>query len=122
MSVIIISSVDSEISQIASHMLENARKGVKQAGETLKEKSVFRTPVDTGELRSRAFVSPVDEENGTISVAVGYEGKNEEPKYAVYVHERTELHHRIGQAKFLESALHEMYSEFFIHLKEVLMV
>jgi hypothetical protein len=28
-------------------------------------------------------------------------------RYAVYVHERTELHHKVGQAKFLQSAANE---------------
>jgi len=112
------SSFDSGISAYVSSRIALAMKGLKASGERLKEKSVARTPIDTGELRSRAFVSPVTSSEDSMSVTVGYE--SEDPLYAVYVHERTDVHHKIGQAKFLESSLHEMSSEFLSMMKEVL--
>ena len=40
-----------------------------------------------------------------------------ENAYSVYVHERTELHHDVGQAKFLETALQTKEPEFLPYLK-----
>jgi len=103
-------SFENGLSRYASSFLHSAEKGLKNVAEQLKEKSVAKTPVNTGELRSRAFVSPVVAERNTLSVTVGY--ANKLPEYAIFVHERIDVHHRIGQAKFLESLLHEIYAEF----------
>lgn len=61
---------------------------------------VPRIPVDTGRLRSTHYVSPPETGGGTIVSEVGV-GTD----YAVYVHERTEVYHAVGEAKFLEKAL-----------------
>jgi len=84
--------------------------GLEEVAKQLKEKSVAKTPIDTGELRSRAFVSPVIAEKNAMIVTVGY--ASELPEYAIYVHERMDVRHRVGQAKFLESSLHEIYGQF----------
>jgi hypothetical protein len=44
---------------------------------------------------------------GKAEVEVGYEAY-----YAIYVHERLELHHPKGQAKFLERAFLEAEKEY----------
>jgi len=104
------SSFEKGLSRYASSFLHSAENGLEEVAEQLKEKSVAKTPVDTGELRSRAFVSPVVAEENTMVVTVGY--ASESPEYAIYVHERTDVRHRVGQAKFLESSLHEIYGQF----------
>ena len=61
---------------------------------------VPRIPVDTGRLRSTHYVAPPTIEGSLITVEVGV-GTD----YAVAVHERTEVGHKVGEAKFLEKAL-----------------
>lgn len=64
--------------------------------------SVNRTPVDTGRLRQSAYAAPPSPNTSfdDMVAEVGY-GTN----YAIWVHERTELNHRVGEAKFLQNAL-----------------
>lgn len=62
---------------------------------------VPRIPVDHGRLRSTHYVAPpVQEPGGLVVVEVGVA-----TDYAVPVHERTEVNHPVGEAKFLENAL-----------------
>ena len=80
-------------------------------GQHLRSESVKECPVDTGRLRASATVTPVKKENEKYFVEVGY-GTD----YAIYVHERTELHHNIGKAKYLEDPLKrntQFYKEWF---------
>jgi hypothetical protein len=65
--------------------------------EHIRGVAVERTPVDTGNLAGSAAVH-VDGSEGSIT----YDGP-----YARYQHERLDLRHETGQAKFLESSLME---------------
>ena len=58
--------------------------------------SVKLVPVDTGRLRATAYVAPPKFGRDT-ECRVGYG-----TRYAVYVHERTDVRHTNGEAKFLE--------------------
>lgn len=58
------------------------------------------TPVDTGFLRQSAHVDFPEVEGERVEVAFGYAAE-----YAVHVHERMDLHHPVGQPKFLEQPL-----------------
>jgi hypothetical protein len=64
--------------------------------------SMRRTPVDTGNLRSSAGGnSRITKANRQgASGEMGYTAN-----YAVHVHERTDLHHTNGEAKFLQNAI-----------------
>mgnify|MGYP000935691953 CR=1 FL=1 len=63
------------------------------------------TPVDTGALRASGHVQrPVVDKN-KIEVTLGFGGSA--ASYAIFVHERTELRHTVGQAKFLEQPVNE---------------
>lgn len=64
--------------------------------------AIRKVPVDFGRLRSTAYCAPPIIEDAEISVTVGFG-----TEYAVYVHERTELRHTTGEAKFLEHAFDE---------------
>lgn len=61
-----------------------------------------RTPIDTGNLRRSGAG------NATVT-KVGPKGAKGmvfyTAKYAVFVHERTELRHDVGEAKFLQNAI-----------------
>ena len=57
-------------------------------------------PVDTGALRGSGVVLPPEITMTGVSVELGYGGTAAD--YAVIQHERTDLSHTVGQAKFLE--------------------
>lgn len=64
--------------------------------------SMRRTPVDTGNLRSSAAGNARITSSGPKGASgVVYYTAN----YAVFVHERTELKHNVGEAKFLHNAM-----------------
>jgi hypothetical protein len=86
--------------------------------------SARRTPIKSGNLRDSGLgqikVPGVEQDNSMVSKkrkgvhgilvadaagAVGFTANTAE--YAIYVHERTELNHITGEAKFLEKALQE---------------
>ena len=77
-------------------------KAVRSGGIAIMENSIKRVPVDTGRLRGSHYAtepqSPTDP-----TVEIGY-GTN----YAVPVHERTEVPHAFGEAKFLEKAVNDV--------------
>ena len=80
------------------HTEASFRKGLVEAGMMLQAESQRVVPVLTSNLKNSAFTRPEDKWTG-FQVRVGYSAVD----YAVYVHERVELHHAPGkQAKFLE--------------------
>lgn len=62
-------------------------------------------PVDTGTLRGTGGVDPPEIEPGKVSVVLGYGGPA--ASYAVPVHERLDVTHEVGEAKYLERPFHE---------------
>lgn len=78
-----------------------------QEGLALDANAVKRTPVDTGRLRASHYVGPPVANGGELVVEVGF-GTD----YAVFVHERTDLAHKVGEAKFLQNAMNERSAGF----------
>lgn len=64
-----------------------------------------RTPWDTGNLRASGHVQPAKVGGGEVKVTMGFGGPA--APYALFVHEDTEVLHKHGEAKFLESTLRE---------------
>lgn len=64
--------------------------------------SVKKTPVDTGRLRATHYVAPPVQQGEQVVVELG-----NGTEYAIYVHERTDVAHAVGEAKFLQNALNE---------------
>lgn len=56
-----------------------------------------------GTLRASGHVRPPEREGRRISVDLVYGGAAE--AYAIVQHERTDFHHNVGQAKYLESVI-----------------
>ncbi len=62
--------------------------------------AIPRTPSEEGELVDSAFVSlPIKTPRGTV-VVFGYGAE-----HAIFVHERTDVQHTVGESKFLEKAI-----------------
>lgn len=60
------------------------------------------TPVLTGDLRNSGFVRPPHVQKSGVSIELGFGGAA--APYAVFVHERVDIPHKVGQAKYLETA------------------
>ena len=98
------------------------KAGLVEAAETTMTKAKRRTPVDTGALRSSGHVQPPKREGTELHVLFGFGGPagagnlgetNDEPVgYAVYVHEDLTARHKVGQAKYLESAVNDMRAKY----------
>ena len=88
---------------------DRAEFGLKRAltteGERVMAIAKRLTPVDTGALRASGHVQSPVVTKDQIEVTLGFGGPS--ASYAVYVHERTELRHIAGQAKFLEQPVNE---------------
>ena len=67
--------------------------------------SMKRTPVEIGTLKASHETTLPSWEGDSLEVSIKVGGPA--APYAVPVHELTEIKHKNGQAKFLESAVHE---------------
>ena len=72
-------------------------KALHAEGQAIMREAKKEVPVDTGRLRQTGFVGrAVDGPKGpTVPIGFG-------TKYALPVHERLEVHHPVGKAKYLE--------------------
>ena len=78
--------------------------------QNIRTSSMEKTPVETGTLKASHYATLPEKVGDSIVCEVGAGGWAKD--YAVYVHERTELRHKVGQAKFLETALKEASAGF----------
>lgn len=76
----------------------------------VEQESRRRTPVDTGALRAShvTTIPEINKDEIRVEISVG----GPAAPYAVAVHEKVEVRHPVGQAKFLESAVLEAAREF----------
>lgn len=92
------------ISRIAKQMPDTIVKALTQEGNVELTEMRRRTPVEFGPLRASLTMS-VERNGSRITLEFGAGGPS--APYAVYVHERTELLHKVGEAKFIERPLKE---------------
>jgi len=79
---------------------------VKQAlyeeAQELRTDAMEHCPVDTGTLRDSHYATLPEQHGDAIVTEIGAGGPAK--GYAIPVHERTELRHKVGEAKWLENA------------------
>ncbi len=80
-------------------------QGVYLEGNNIMTASKRRTPVDIGALKGSGYVTLPEMHGSRILVEAGYGGPAAD--YAVVQHEKTELRHEVGEAKFLEKSVDE---------------
>lgn len=95
-------NVEKNLKKVAKSHPAALAAALYQEGFSIMAESQKKVPVDTGRLRSTGYVAPPQEGDDAPTVEVGY-GTD----YGIYVHERTELRHTVGEAKFLEKAVNE---------------
>ena len=105
-------------------MTDAVADGMRKFGGRVEGESTRRCPVETGELRSRVFNEGPLRDGDTYVQVVGYEkfGATWEQgrPYAVPVHERTNVHHPVGEAKFLQNAVNALTGEYAMYLQKLL--
>lgn len=105
-------------------MTDAVADGMRKFGGRVEGESTRRCPVETGELRSRVFNEGPLRDGDTYVQVVGYEkfGATWEKgkAYAVPVHERTNVHHPVGEAKFLQNAVNALTGEYAMYLQKLL--
>ncbi len=88
--------VSENCKRIVGAMPALARLALHRAGLFVQADSQKRTPVDTGYLRSSAKTRMEND----YAVLISYDAM-----YAIFVHERVNLKHKVGEAKFLQNAM-----------------
>ena len=105
-------------------MTDAVADGMRKFGGRVEGESTRRCPVETGELRSRVFNEGPLRDGDTYVQVVGYEkfGATWEKgkAYALPVHERTDVQHPVGEAKFLENAVNHLSGEYAKYLQKLL--
>jgi len=106
-----VSFVVSGRAEMGSALQKFAKDNPKRFGQALYTEALLieqvsreRTPVLTGVLRASHETSlPTETDPIEVQIRVG----GPAAPYALYVHEKLEARHKVGQAKFLESAVLE---------------
>ncbi len=83
---------------------EGAATGLTRVALRTQGESVRRTPLDTGDLRSSQVVDPATPADLEARLST-------DSPYARRQHEELSYYHRHGQAKFMESAAHDVARE-----------
>lgn len=84
-------------------MQQGAKAGAYQAAGNIITEAKERCPVDVGTLAGSGYAGQPTIEGSILTVPMGFGGPAED--YAIVQHEKLELHHAKGEAKFLERAL-----------------
>ena len=77
-------------------------------GELVMTEAKRRTPVDTGALRASGLVTGPKKSGTETAVRLSF--GNNAVQYAIPVHERLGISHKVGRAKYLESAFNEAFA------------
>ena len=100
------------IKEVKKRLKEYPFRTLKALGKALYEESQVilgeskkQCPVDTGTLRSTGHVDEPKYTRSSVDIQIGYGGAS--APYAIYVHERLDLRHKVGKAKFLEDPVKE---------------
>jgi hypothetical protein len=114
----------------AEQMTDAVADGMRKFGGRVEGESTRRCPVEFSELRSRIFNEGPLRDGDVYVQVVGYEkfgelwGKENSAAagkaYALPVHERTDVQHPVGEAKFLENAVNHLSGEYAKYLQKLL--
>lgn len=96
-----------ELERLTRQLPHEAATALYEEAELVMGIAKERTPVDTGALRRSGYVRRPEVVGDTLQVALSFGGPT--VSYALYVHENLKARHRVGQAKFLESAVAEAH-------------
>lgn len=107
-----LSELNNTLKHVGWDIIGATKKGMVQEATEIIEESQVEVPVETGALKASAFV----ESDAGGNVTFGYGGNNAQvntltgkstDEYMVAVHERLDLSHPVGKAKFLEDPINK---------------
>ena len=104
-----IEGLQQQIATMPTRVLEAASKALYEEATRIMAASQPLVPVDTGMLRSTGRVETENTPGADAVVTLSYGGNGLAP-YAIYVHERLDLNHPVGSAKFLQIPFFEATS------------
>ena len=90
------------LERMADNVEDEANQRLEELGKDVLERAQQLVPVDTGRLR----------DSGRLKVSRARANIEFTEDYALHVHERTDIAHSNGQAKFLEQAIMEFADRF----------
>lgn len=100
------SQMDAELRVLGERTRPVIGAALSELGEDIMAESKSKyVPVATGNLRDTGHVGQPMQQGNTTSVTLSYGGPA--APYAVTVHERLDVNHPVGQAKYLERPLME---------------
>ena len=97
------------IYKIQTSMFNDLARFLYEEGLKIEAESTRRIPVDTGFARSHKYTSPAIKHHNNLIVEIGY---LDAVDYIVPLHERTDVRHVVGEAKFLENAFVKHEADF----------
>ena len=102
-------AVKRNLESLKSKSVAETRRGLYVSAELIMTQSKKIVPVDTGALRSTGHVKPPVDTPGRIEIELGYGGPagkgdkaGKDLGYGIWVHERMDAQHKVGEAKFLQ--------------------
>jgi hypothetical protein len=95
------------LNEFVAHVKDYTPDVLLEALEPTLGKSLEQVPVDTGDLAASAYLE-TESSYGRVAVFLGY-AKNNNPDYAVHVHEMPIPHNPPTKNKFLQDPLDEDY-------------
>lgn len=105
-----IEALTSAMASLSEHVQSGGKRAIYQEAEREMKISKTHVPVDKGNLRATGHVEePMVTPEG-IEVILGYGGPAAggiDVGYALVVHEDLELHHKVGEPKYLESPMRD---------------
>lgn len=93
-----LSKLQSNLVKMEKKLIEAEQAALYKKGMLIAGDAAMRTPVDTGRLRSTVYASPPTGFPAEVEVGFGTD-------YALPVHERVDVYHRVGQPLFLWAAV-----------------
>lgn len=92
----------SSLEALQPRMEHAVKQALYEEAQELRADAMENCPVDTGTLRGSHYATLPEQHGDAIMTEIGAGGPAK--GYAVPVHERTELRHKVGEAKWLENA------------------
>lgn len=120
------------LEKVLTERLQAAKRiaglALEDEAKIIMENSWRQIPVWTGAAMSTGFVRPGVDSNGDPMISIGYDGTEADnpvtgrpvADYLLPLHERLDVHHINGKAKFLEDPLLEYVDTLRVRLQDIL--
>ena len=116
-----VNQVQAGLTSLPTNMNDFIRPAMDNWANEVLTRAKALVPSRTGRLRDSGQVLPTEMKGGALQVGIGF-GDRKKVWYASIVHERMDVRHPTGQAKFLETPLNENLKLLELALAEAIQV